>query len=80
MDQTIRQIIRRSLEVCHEYRKTLADGRAGLTSVRTGSAEQGRPHIRGPHTWQNFLSKFSTGVLVFGKKNYAKTAQKTANN
>jgi hypothetical protein len=36
--------------------------RTGLTSVRTGSAEQG------PHTWQNFSSKFRTGVLVFGKK------------
>jgi hypothetical protein len=42
--------------------------RAGLTSVRTGSAEQRSPHIRGPTHGKKLFSKFCTGVLVFGKK------------
>jgi hypothetical protein len=45
---------------------TVHHSRAGLTSVRTGSAEQGPPHIRGP----------IHGVLVLGKKKISKNSSK----
>jgi len=41
-------------------------GRAGLTNVRTCSAEQGPPHVRGPHTCEKKISK---SKLFISKRN-----------
>jgi hypothetical protein len=47
-----------------------------ILKVRTGSAEQG-PHTLGaPTHGKKFLSKFRTGVLVFGKKKLSKNSSK----